>query len=347
MARHRPTSGLVLLLFLLLTGILGSRAASAELPPRLISFTQERSAFRASILQLLERQDFDRLEELATELRQTRQRFSSGTQKLLDFYAALAPSSRFPQLSTRKQYYDLLSRWLAFKPNSITPRLGLAGLYQLYAWQFRGTGPASTVTKDGWEGYRMHSEWALRYLQEALAIRTDDPATYELMIMVHRDLGSPRVVIEDTFRDGTKTDLTYDHLYIAMANYLLPRWYGSPREFEAFASRAADDTRALMGERMYVRVAIVGQFTERDQFRRIYNFSWQRLKKGFAELDRDFPNSSWTLNFYAWFACHYEDRPTAQEVLRRLENHWDDDAADAWGDRSNFDKCRQWAFTLM
>ena len=332
---HRWWAGLGLLCTLGLPGV-----AAGEAPP-LVSFVAERQAYRATVTQLLLRQQFETLETQARELRAQRPRFSAGFQRLYDFYEALTPAAAEASPQTVEQRLRLLQQWRAQWPTSGTPAIGLARVHRTLAWQARGGGFASTVTPEGWQGFREHSRQALALLEDAHLHSAADPTLYDLLLRTRKDLGRPRAEVEEAFRLGTALDLTYDHLYNGMAGYLLLRWYGRPGELEAFAARSAEQTKGWLGDGMYVRVAINALALDREEALRLYNFSWPRLKRGLRDLDRAFPNSSRTVNIMAYLACLYQDAPLAQEALGRLGDTWDGDAQEMWGTRAAKAACRR------
>ena len=88
-----------------------------------------------------------------------------------------------------------------------------------------------------------------------------------------------------------------------------------------------------------------GSLTERERFRSVYRFDWLRLKSAFEELDRRYPDSSRTLNFFCWFAWHYGDRATAAELVKRLAGQWTPDSAEVWRNPSGFEQVRRWLAT--
>jgi len=322
-----------------LLGTLWVSAAAASATPPLVSFVAERQAYRATVTQLLLQRQFETLETQARELRAQRPRFSAGLQRLYDFYEALTPPAEAsPQ--TVEQRLQLLQQWRAQWPKSGAPMGGLARVHLVLAWQARGGGWASSVTPEGWQGFREHSRQAVEWLEDAPLHTAGDAALYNLLFWARRDAGRPRADVEEAFRLGTAVDPTYDQLYNSMAAYLLPRWHGRPGELEAFAARAADQTKAWIGDGMYLRVAINALLVDREASLRLYTFSWPRLKRGLRDLDRAFPNSSRTVNYMGYLACLYQDAPLAAEALGRLGDSWDGDAQEAWGTPATKAACR-------
>jgi hypothetical protein len=133
-------------------------------------------------------------------------------------------------------------------------------------------------------------------------------------------------------------DPTFDQGYIAVANYLLPRWHGSPEELGRLARRAMEESGSALGPVAYVRVATVPALTERGKIVKEYPFDYKVIKSGFQDLDGRYPNSSRTINFYAWFSLTYGDIATARPLIDRIARDWTLDADEVWGSRAFFDR---------
>jgi hypothetical protein len=140
----------------------------------------------------------------------------------------------------------------------------------------------------------------------------------------------------------------YDGAYAVMADYLLPRWHGSPEAVVEFASAASDQSQTL-GNMVYARVAAVALLADGRQdgsaVRRMYpRLDWGRIRAGLLELDRRYPDSARTYHLLAHFARVYEDKETARAALLRLGRDWDRDGADYWFKELAFREAWDWAF---
>lgn len=317
---------------------------SASLPVAtggLVSFSEEREVFQKELRELLYREEFARLEQVAGELRHERPRFSSGLPKLNDFYKAVGGEARGPVKPDMDRHKQLLEKWMAARPDSLTPRIAMILIYTEYAWKARGGGWAKDVTKEGQEGFERNLESARKLIVETEKMDIDDPTIYALALIVSKGLATPMEETSSFLDKGVKIDPNFDPLYIYMANYLLPRWHGSPKELHDFALRAVELAGPDFGYIMYLRVAAIAQLHDGNTFRTQYPFSWPRLKRGLDELDRRFPNSARTINLYGWFACRYRDVEAARTVMPRLG--WGvDEAKEIWEEKSTFDACNQW-----
>lgn len=308
----------------------------------LVSFDRERQAYQSQIRELLYRGEFDRLEEIAAQLRRERPRFSSGLPLLNDYYKALGDGGDGGEGDGLDRHRELLERWLAARPDSATARIALVKVYQGYAWKARGTGFADSVTPEGWKGFIQNLARSREYILEAERTGVEDPALYALAVIMCQGLDKSKGTALSYVEKGAAIDPGFDPLYIYMANYLLPRWHGSPEELHDFALRAVELGGPEWGDIMYVRVAVIPMLKDQQTFRTRYPFSWPRLKQGLETMDRRFPGSARTLNYIGWFACQYGDVAAAEAVLPRLKWGVDSEMEDIWGSRNSFDACRQW-----
>src|ERR1043166_1108616 len=125
---------------------------------------QDRAHFKTAVWQVFERDDFNTLETLAEELRQSRERLYDGSwlsEAFLDSFrlGVGAPKDRYTQVKTR------LSGWEQAHPNSIALPLIKAGFHTDLAWKWRGNGYANTVTPEGWANFKTELAAARRILE--------------------------------------------------------------------------------------------------------------------------------------------------------------------------------------
>jgi len=308
----------------------------------LTCFADERQAFRRSVSSLLAAERFDELESKAEALRHGKPRFSSGAPVLFDFYEGLNPVSDHVARNERQRYHGLLEKWMAQRPTSLTPRIPLIREQMALAWESRGEGWAGTVTTDGWTGFEARSTEGWRLGNEALRMKLQDPALYDVLLALGVGLDKPRSELESLFAKGIALDPGFDHLYVVMSRYLMPRWHGTPQEFERLASRAASVTKGTLGDGLYARVAAEGlllygggDFTTLSPA-----LPWGRLKGAFADLDRAFPDSSLIVNVFCALALRYGDVATARSLFERIDGHWSADSSDVWRSRARFEAAR-------
>ncbi len=322
----------------------GAGAPPAPVAPPLAVFEEERLAYRRSVLDLLSRGAFGELEAKARSLRSGRLRFSSGAPVLFDFYAGLDPAEEHVDRARREALTARLLEWKQKQPKSATPRVALVRLHSSLAWEARSARSAPNVTPEGWRGFQDELREAWSIGQDALRLEPLDPVIYDSLLAVGIGLELPRAELDQLFSRGIALDPEYEHIYVVMARNLMPRWHGSSIDLERLASRAADATRARLGDGMYARIAgegLVlyggGDFEELKSA-----FPWPRLKKGFDDLDQAYPNSSFILNSYCLVAMRYGDTATARGLFERLDGHWSKDSEQVWQSQARFEQAWAW-----
>ena len=324
--------------------LLVSAAPSVGPSAPLVDFNAERYMYRFRIAQMFEQEHFDQLEAEAARLRKERPRFASGTPKLYDFYAALDPYSKnVVSQGKQDEYVQRSAKWSGLAPKSYVARIALINSHIYRAWKARGDGFADSVSEE--QGRQFKSELSAAWTVAMDAERLDavDAELFTLELTLCKGLGKARQEVDQVFQKGVKADVGFDQLYVEMANYLLPRWFGSGPELHDFALRAAELSKQELGDIMYARVAMTAMLVERQDFRTVYLFQWPRLKAALEELNTRYPASRRTLNFLCWFAWHYDDRATAARTLAQLGPDWTTDSAEIWLKPQVLEQMRSWA----
>jgi ankyrin repeat protein len=101
---------------------------------------------------------------------------------------------------------------------------GHAGI--MLAWNSRGSGWSSTVTKEGWKGFHANLQNAEKYLTEAWKINPDFPEAPALMITVSMGNSSVDNRIE-WFKRAIEAQFDYHFAYRSINNAIAPKWGGS------------------------------------------------------------------------------------------------------------------------
>ena len=292
--------------------------------------------------QLLRDRKFPELEALAEDYRSNKTRLPSGFWKLANFYAGLESPGQGASGANWESHLRLLEEWQSSSPQSPTPLTGLAAAYVAYAWQGRGTGYARDVSEDGWRLFRERLGKAEEMIQKARTNSLYDPNLAVSELTVAKGLNWSTEKYERTFNEAVSKEPCYPYYYLARAGYLLPRWYGEPGDVERFASQAIKLNEACEGKGIYSRIAVyLLSYKGRDEwFFDVYKLSWPKVQEGFRDLEQRYPHSDWNLNEYCLLACHAKDSKTADELFKRIGDHWD---TSVWQTEATFHKWQQWA----
>jgi hypothetical protein len=145
----------------------------------------------------------------------------------------------------RKEAFDRIDAILAKIPALKSTRLQLKGRFLIdYAWDARGAGVASTVTKEGWEKFEERLTEARKVLEEAwTAAKPGESRAAALMLWVEIGIGGDRDEMEKWFERAMKgSGGSNIQACKAKLTWLTPKWHGSPEEVLAFG-RACRDTK--------------------------------------------------------------------------------------------------------
>lgn len=305
------------------------------------SDSQPVRAFRVTVRHLFDDEKFDELEAIAAKARSQKEHFLGGAWKLTLFYATIqGPGSLTSTDAAWTAHMERLRRWVDAKPESVTPRVALAQAYLRFAWKARGNGTGNTVTSDGWKLFGQRVQQARETLEKAETVSTKDPQWYRDMQIVAVAQGWDRSQADDLLQKASDFEPNYFYFYSAHANYLLPKWYGKPGDAETFAQTIADRLGGPEGDLVYFEIALADNCCKaREQ---MPNLSWDRVKQGFAALEKLYGSTNHDLNAIAFMAARQKDSEFAQQVFTRIGNNWDEPV---WGSKVNFDKSKEASLT--
>jgi Domain of unknown function (DUF4034) len=300
------------------------------------SDSQPARNFQVQVRTLFNQENFAQLDEIAETARSPKQRFLGGGWRLKTFYNALrGPGSLTSTDDVWNAHIERLERWIAESPNSSAPRVALAGAYIRFAWKARGNGMGSTVTADGWRLFSERVQKARDTLNDAKAIAASDPQWYWGMETVALAQGWGRETTEKLVEDASTVEPGYFYTYSEYANYLLPKWYGQPGDSEDFLKSTADRIGGAEGDFIYFEVATgLNCCRQRQQ---MPDLSWDRVKQGFAALEKLYGTTNYQLNAYAFMAVRQGDTGSAQQLFTRIGDNWD---ADVWGTKDKFERTK-------
>ncbi len=266
-------------------------------------------AFTRQMRTWLEDKRFADLEAMAATLRSAQTRWQTGLWKLPDFYVGVtAQQGEYETLA------PLLEEWIKTYPNSVTPRVAKADSLVNHAWEVRGSDWAAEVKPEAWPVFEERLQQANAVIEEARGLPGQDPALDSVLQTVYLGLGGEfgRSQYEELFAKATTAFPGYYGYYFSKAHYLLPRWHGEPGEWEAFAAEAADASPE--GDALYTRIAWANSRFYDNIFQET-SVSWPRMKKGFEQILKAYPDSRWNLNSYARFAVQAGDADTARRLM--------------------------------
>jgi len=224
--------------------------------------------------------------------------------------------------------------WVALKPQSVTSLVALGTAYVQFAWKARGTGYGKTVPPDSWKLFFERLQQAREALEQAQSLPTKDPQLYSSLQTVARAQSWSRPQVDALLEQEMLMDPLYISFHIGRVILLLPNWGGKANEAEAFAQNLADQIGGDEGNFLYFRIAsAMNCCYSNDQL----SLSWERVKLGFAALERLYGSTNEQRNRMAFMAVRQKDSEFAQQLFTRIGNDWSNAV---WRTKERFDNAR-------
>jgi hypothetical protein len=308
------------------------RVPDAEMPADVAAYV-----LRSKTHYWLTQRRFDELDAYVAKLRTEKPRLKSGATLLSQFYLGLTPVAETEDEWQHQQ--ATYEAWLAARPKSLTAHIALSEFWERYAWEARGGGYADTVTSDGWQKFGERLARAREWIAKADKLEERDPYLCRREIHLLIDGGGTPDDVERVVRRSLEIDPDYTATLIDATRYFLPRWHGGPGQLEDFAAHAAELTRDRHGEAVYAEiVARTANYHQSEVFDD-FKFSWDRVKQGYADLKRKYPETKQYDRLLAELACFAGDRAAAQAAFANVPET--DDGV--WSNSDSLKTWRSWA----
>ena len=302
----------------------------ARLPAASMDGRQDRRKFETAVREAFLKEDYALLEATVGELRAKKDRFPEGIWTLSVFYSALE-TSHLP-LSAVRELEARLGRWQASQPGSVAVHLVRSQALRESDWG-RVEGEAKTPREA-----RLARAQAELNAAAGPGVTPPGPDWFAESLRVAWRVKAPRAEFEALYDRAVAAEPGYLTLHFVKASYL--RMYGGVGAWQAFAREAGQ--KNLSGEGMGLYSRIVWSQSELYSDGAIFrspNVEWPRMRDGFRELDRAWPDSEWNLNNFCRFACLAGDRATARELFARIGDRWTTN----WLSHEAFEGWRAWA----
>lgn len=258
--------------------------------------------------------DWQSLAEAIDTAREQESRFLDGTWQLpLLYRAGESPE----QVTDYRRWQATMDAWETAEPDSLARTIIEAKELTGEAWDLRGNEPASSVTEAGWAGFKAKLADARAKLEAVPEAERDSPQWYSVMQTVALGQGWSKSEYFELLDQGKSRWPEYHPFYFSAAHFLLPRWYGVSGEWEQFAAAQADASPE--GDQLYARIA----WSQTNRYRNLFEqtaIEWPRMKAGFQELLKRYPESNWNLNHFAKFALDARDVETVVRLWPELQD---------------------------
>lgn len=288
---------------------------------------------QAALEERLAAKNYAGLESLARKWRGKKTRMTDGRWLLPVFYGVLIGD--WDDEAALKARMAEIEAWHQARPRAIEPVIVLAGLHIEHAWHARGSGFADTVTEEGW---RLFAERlaAARAVLDGLGPRfAECPHAAALMQTIALGQSWNDLDYARLYDDAIAREPGYLSYYFHASYRLLPRWHGTPGDWEAYARKAAmEPGRAeLMARLPWGLRGLYWNVLDETEL------TWPEVQAGFEALMRRHLRSARNRSAYALFAGMAGDRATCLRLL--------DEAGDAldmslWVNWANVDFARRW-----
>lgn len=290
---------------------------------------------------LMEAEAFDKLEAMATRVRDLRGRSDEGEWELRTFYDSFEYAYWEKEPSNRVEYLKMLDAWIEAYPDSITPRVVKGLTHVNYAWEERSGGWGTDLNQRQRDGFKRELESAAAVFEAADGMAQKDPFLYAQWVTAGMGLNYPRERMDAIVEKGRAIDPGFHPLYSKMAYALTPKWGGSTEEFAAFADQANTWAGPEQGDQMYALIgARLADQMDSTDFSTTPFLDWARLDKGMTELRAAFPDSWDYKNRHAQLACFYRNKEKAAELFDAIG---DDLSYDVWQSEETFQQWKRWS----
>ncbi len=347
-------AGLLMLVIFSVTGSACSQSASQAVPEQKIDVShlsvvddevdQAWAKMAKQNLALLSQGKYDELEKIASTLRQSGESFPSGKWKLDTFYNSFYKERKVYNERLKEEDYlsrfGLIQAWLKAKPQSVTARVALAGLYCKYAWFARGGGYANTVSGSGWKLMAERNAAARKNLEEALLLPEKDPHAYYLLLQIAKDESYAEAKYAQIFNEAITRFPHYKSAYFAKVLDLQPRWGGQDGEWEQFIKESADKVGAVEGDKFYAQLVWAVEYTHwyhQEIIFKEFQLDYPRIKRGMDSLRAQYPDSMSLASQYCNLASRAGDKVTATKLFKELDGRVD---KEAWSNEETYEYWR-------
>ena len=303
--------------------------------------SKEMNDRKAQAKTLINAKNYNQIDDFAAKLRSSKETYANGLWKLADIYAGLVPSDNAPDNEWGNRIADLQA-WVAAKPESITARVSLANVLVNYAWQARGSGYANTVTDQGDQLFGKRLNQAMEILNQAENLKESCPHYWPVKMRAALGLGMDRDNFNSIFSQAITNASNYASSYLQRAIYLMPRWNGGEGEMEGDLEKLADQKGGDDGDMLYAQVVWgIHSRASSDNIFKENHFSWPRVDRGFAVIEKRFPDSLAAKGERAYLAAYAGDTEKTREYLKETQGQAD---LAIWYYKNEYIRVANWAF---
>ena len=276
-------------------------------------------AMGARVQHLVDARDFAGLEAMAADFRTKKSRSDSGTEDLASFYKWSRTSLGKLDDCTHcaGQSDAFIADWLHAHPRDATANIVFVRSLLDRAFAIRGHGYADTVPDEAMPAIHALDERAYRHLLAVKPFVAVDPFWYVEMITTALLSGRSTDPTDQVFREGRTRFPGFLPIYRAMANHLLPQWFGSWEQIDAMA-KAAVVAKSADGIGIYARIyrAMAEDYIAADKLRSETAIDWPLMVRSMRSFSAQYP-ATWNYDSFAHLSCAADDFVDAQYYFEK------------------------------
>ncbi|WP_144394402.1 DUF4034 domain-containing protein [Pleionea sediminis] len=314
----------ILLIYIMFTPLYGKDANSIG------------NEIREQSKQLLLNKQFTALNKMSHRFVEKQSRLPDGRWKIT-FMSFLGDLDKNNSKTSFERNMSLVNEWIKETPNAPLAYLTKAKLWISYAFVARGERYAHSVPKDKWPIFYERIRRAREVLETSKVITQDHPVFYTTMISIAKLQGWREEELRTIYDRGTSKFPGYYFIYFYVADYYLPRWQGSKQKLREFVEDAVERSKKQEGMTLYARIYWYLKWALYVRTFQPGNAEWPKMKQGFTRIMKDYPNSTWNLNSFAFYACLAEDWKKGKELLARIKKP----NMAIWGDKHMVASCME------
>lgn len=276
---------------------------------------------RGPVQEAINSENFEQLDKLYEQWCTGKDRFPDGRWKLSQYGDGL--SENFSVWNKWERDLQTIKKWQKSNPKSEAAQYIEAVYWRTFAWRARGSGYASTVSKEGWELFRERLNKSKEILDKLSTGSIKCPAPYAAHLSLLTDLNASEDEMNTVFNEGTKRFPEYHNIYFSMSIHYQPKWGGSIEEYDAFAKHTAEKTKKFEGMGMYARLYWLVDYQGGLPFHEKENKlpEWSKLKAGYADLMKKYPYSIHNLGKYMDVSCRSSDSKLYRELRSKISGY--------------------------
>jgi hypothetical protein len=268
--------------------------------------------------QLFYQKQFKDINHLETLYRTKQSRLPDGRWKLTFIYSNLTSVSEDHKENEWHFKFKLLNEWIKQTPKAQAPYLAKAESLINYAWDARGGDWGYKVPPQQYQLFQERMFQARQVLEYCSQWTSKNPYWYKLMEVIALAQNWPKPEFDYLYKKAINIAPTYYFIYFRAADYYQPRWHGSRRALRRFVEHAVDKSKRKEGMTLYTRIYWSQLWALRDNTFVPGYAEWPKMRQGFLDIEKDYPNSVWNLNAFGYYACLAEDWKTFDRLAKRI-----------------------------